>query len=43
VGDRDQGYVMVPAANAAALEVVKPQAAFEFAIIVLNPPSRMHL
>jgi hypothetical protein len=36
VGDRDQGDVVVPAAKAAALEVVQPQGAFELAIVLLD-------
>jgi len=35
--------MMVPAAEAAALEVVKAEAVFELAVVVLNPSSRMHL
>src|SRR6266508_6083085 len=36
MGDRDQSHVMVPATEAATLEVVKPQAVFEFAVVVLD-------
>src|SRR6266511_983544 len=36
VGGRDQGHVVMPAAEAAALEVVQAEAVFEFAVVVLD-------
>src|SRR4029453_225207 len=41
VGGRDQGHVMMPAAEAAALEVVKTQAVFELAVVVLDAPAEL--
>ena len=42
VGDRDQGDVVVPAAEAAALEVVQPQGTLQLAVVLLNLPTTMH-
>src|SRR5512132_3848517 len=41
VGGRDQGHMMVPAAEAAALEVVKAKAVFELAVVVLDAPAQL--
>jgi hypothetical protein len=41
VGDRDERGVVVPAAVAAALEVVEPERVFEFAVVVLDPPPEL--
>ena len=43
VGDRHQRDVVMPAGPRAAFEVVQPQGAFQLAVVLLNPPSRMHL
>src|SRR5215213_12001175 len=41
VGGRDQGHVVMPAAEAAALEVVKAQAVLELAVVVLDAPAQL--
>jgi hypothetical protein len=41
--DRDQGQVVMPATEAAALDVVQAKRTVQFPVVLLDPPSRMHL